>query len=356
MIGKGYLPVGSSAWKDENPNKLKLDWNEKSDLISKSIKEDINKFLDSKNASFYPDVNDDKLLLAISNYCQLSKENILITPGSDYAHEVLLKYIAKERGGRVLIFGPTYDNFRSASQTIVSETKIELLPLRDYNLVLDFDYSVADLVYFVSPNNPTGNTVKKDILSELLAKWPNTIFLIDEAYIDFNITESVSQLVNEYENIIISRTFSKAFSLAAFRIGYLISNPKMISELYRFTNVKHVNALAKIAAQSVLNNLDLLNEHVLEIKTNMNLVAAFLKKKCQGLIDTIEGKGNFILLEFDSPKRALNFVDILKTQSVYIRSLAHLNGYENYVRITIPSKDNLKIFFKVIENVNEIIR
>ena len=247
---KKYSPVKSAAWDDINSDKLKLDWNESDVGLPAELIQLIVDFCNGPHSSWYPTLNNSELLDSISSYCDISSDCIELVPSSDYGHEVILKWISKKTQGLgpILIIGPTYDNFRSTAESLLKEVVILDTKQKglDYHLPKSINYDFYRLVYLVSPNNPTGDVVDKEVLISLLRKHHNTVFVIDEAYIDFVYDASVVEFLNSFKNLIVTRTFSKAFGLAAFRIGYLCSNPDTREELGFYNNVKHVNAFAKI--------------------------------------------------------------------------------------------------------------
>lgn len=331
---KKYSPVDSLAWRDENANKLKLDWNESNSFLP-SIHGKILEFLSSPNITYYPDLDNDFILRKISEYSNLKKENVELTASSDYGHEIVLKYLSyKIPNLTCLILTPTYDNFRSTAETMLKEVITRDLGVDYYKNCLSMDFEEYDLVYLSNPNNPTTDFLEKHKLKEVLMKYPNTYFLVDEAYIDFDLHLSVQEFVQDLSNIIISRTFSKAFGLAAFRVGYLLSSEKVRLELSRFNNEKYVNSFAKIAVTESLENLGFLKDNIEKVAFNKIKIINHLEERKE-IKKVIYGGGNFILVECLNSEALWHE---LRENSIYVRSLSHLKGMENYLRITIPVK------------------
>lgn len=331
---KKYVPVGSTAWVDSNPNKLKLDWNE-GDLLVPEIKNGIIGFIESPNSTYYPNIDNSHLNSEIAKYCGCDLSNVELTASSDYAHEIVLKWLLnKNRDSSIVVFTPTYDNFRSTAETYFSKVHKVDLGIEDYKSVLEHDFSQYDLVYLSNPNNPTTDFLDYEKLEDALNKYSNKLFLVDEAYIDFDLDKSVKQLISKHSNIVISRTFSKAFGLAAFRIGYLVGSAALIAELQQFNNVKYVNAFAKIAALQCLYSLQTIRENIDVVKANKILLEQVFKSD-KKYTNVISGGGNFLLVECVSAQDVLSE---LSANSVYVRSLAHLKGMENWIRITVPSR------------------
>ena len=333
---KIYKPVESDAWANLDSFKLKLDWNE-SDYFLNKISDEILSFLNSSNISYYPNLDNSLLIEKVANYTNVTPDCIELTSGSDYAHEIILKYLGfLNRDSKVLIFYPTYDNFRSTAETIVSNIGIVNLELSKFSSLYDFDFSSSSLVYLSNPNNPTGDFLDIEKLNIVLDNNKDVLFVIDEAYIDFNISKSVVSLIEHQKNIIITRTFSKAFGLAGFRIGYILSSPILISSLSRFNNVKHLSSIAKIAASVTMDNISFFSEAIKRINFNKDILIKELKER-DYVKNVFNGGGNFVLVElFDCSE---NFYLKLKSNNVYIRRLNHLVSLENFVRITVPSNN-----------------
>ncbi len=336
---KRYKPVNSLAWDDNNQEKYKYDWNEADCLLPDLISTNISKFLSGNMSNWYPNINESKINELIANYNKCDSDQIMLTPGSDYAHEIILKYISKNTMGRCLIIGPTYDNFRASSESILNKTDILNFWMRENLLdgIVDENLDDFDLVYICSPNNPTGDLIPINILKKILNKYPKANILIDEAYIDFDLSSSVIELIKSHHNLIISRTFSKAWGLASFRVGYIVSNSTLISELGAFGNIKHVNQFAKIALDVVLNNNHYMLNYVSLVNKNKSLLEALLKEKVPNLLEVTSKKGNFVLLRFKSNSAQKEFYQKCVQNSFYVRSLSHLSGFENFIRLTVPT-------------------
>lgn len=327
-----YKPAKSSAWTDTNPDKLKLDWNEGNAFLE-SIKVRIDDFMSSGNVSYYPDLDESDLLFKLSKYTGVGLDQLLLVPGSDYGHEVILKYLRHNLAGNaVLIPTPTYDNFRSTAETLLNTVKCFNLGINNYSDWCKLSLSGFDALYISNPNNPSGDFIQRSELEVLLKRNRNKLVIVDEAYIDFDIEKSVADLVSIHENLVVSRTFSKAFGLAAFRVGYLVSHPSTMESLVLYSNIKHVNAFAKIAVNEVLESLTFFQNCNLIVKENRKEIFQKLITR-NDVKNCYAGGGNFILLELDN---AANFVHHLSSQSIYVRNLSHLEGLDNHVRLTIP--------------------
>ena len=127
------------------------------------------------------------------------------------------------------------------------------------------------LIYLANPNNPTGVMYSNDELAELLEAQPTSLVVVDEAYSEFAGTSAV-ELLQSYPNLVISRTFSKAYGMAGLRIGYLMSDERVVEDLRRVFNPKNVNALAQVGAIAALRDQSWLNWYLDEVNGSKALI------------------------------------------------------------------------------------
>jgi len=295
--------------------------------------------------NWYPDVSASALTEALAGYTGETTERILTFNGSDAALEyVCLAYV--EPGDRVVMVAPTYDNFRVYVQGVGGQVEFfhyqdPITPNLDELRSLPAD---AKLVYLVSPNNPTGTVYPVDVMRDLLEAHPKTLFVADEAYHEF-CGESLTGLTAEYPNLLVSRTFSKAFGLAGFRIGYVVAHESVISILNRIRVGKSVNALAQVAAVAALENVQDMKEYVADCRWG----AALLQKGLRELgLSTVTPTANFIIVRTPDPT---GLVETLRKERVYIRNLGHLPGLEGCVRVTIGAAEHCARFLDVLARV-----
>jgi histidinol-phosphate aminotransferase len=349
---KPYSLVSHKAWEIEDKEKvLKLDWNEATISPSPKVKQNIIKFLEKGNLNWYPDVNNKKLLNKLAKYNKLPVENILYFASSDSLHEYIVKAFINPED-KLIIVAPTYDNFRASAESVGANINF-------YFLDNDFKLNIKDfikflkkvnpkLVYLCNPNNPTGTMIEIEKVKHLIDNFKNTLFIIDEAYYEF-VGKSCKDLVLDYNNLIITRTFSKAFALASFRIGYVISSVSNINLLLKIRNPKNITTLSQIAAISALEDIEYMKAYVNEILQ----AKEFFRNELLKLNLKIYGDGgNFILIKLEKEiKRKL--ISFLETNNIFIRDYGHVKGMENYCRITIGTKDQMKI---VIEKMKEFFK
>ena len=350
---KPYKLASHKIWSvqpDEREGILKLDWNESTLPPSPKVSEAILELLQQPTFfHLYPTTNNEELLEALSQYLNLPKENIQYFASSDALHEYICKvYIAV--GDPVMIVGPSYDNFRLTCQANGAEVIF-------FNYSEDFSFdNVAfedyirekepAVVYICNPNNPTGNLHSREYVEHLLDEFPDTLFLIDEAYSEFAGT-SVKDLVLRYNNILISRTMSKAFALANFRVGYLIASKDNIQVVNKIRNPKNVSTIAQTAAIAALHDLDYMYDYVSQVQLGKNFFIEAVKHFPQ--IQIIPGFGNFLLCKFTSYEDKLGLLEYLAAHNVFVRDTMQSPLVRNCFRITIGTEEQMQRVVKTIE-------
>ena len=236
----------------------------------------------------------------------------------------------------MLILTPTYDNFRFSSEVFGAKTFSHKWENLD-SLAKHIELIKPKIQYICNPNNPTGHIMKLNQLEYLINKYKETIFVIDEAYWEFSSTISAASLVVDCENVIVTRTLSKAFGLAGLRFGYCCASKGIIDDLYNYTSPKQVQTLSQIIVQKVLSNTDYMHENLIEIKKNYLIILETLLKY-NFISSSTERNTNFIL--FKKKGATSNEIQhFFESNYISIRSLDHIDELKGQVRITIPASE-----------------
>jgi histidinol-phosphate aminotransferase len=218
-------------------------------------------------------------------------------------------------------------------------------PFGDHTYNFD-DIINNDVIYITNPNNPTGRIIEPVIIKNLLETYPNKLFIIDEAYYEFS-NKSCVNLINEFDNIIITRTFSKAFSLASIRLGYICSNEKNIIQINKIRNTKEVNTFAQTLGITALENINYIKDRVDIINKNKKLFINELKKLN---IEFIESMSNFILIRVNDSSFLINK---LMKKNILVRDRSSFIGLENCIRITIGEMEDMMTIINTIKTMYE---
>lgn len=330
---------------------LKLDWNEATVPPSPRVKERILKLFEEPCFfNLYPNICNEELFSLLSDYSGLPTENIQYFVGSDSLHEYICRVFIGA-GDTVLILGPSYDNFRLSCQACGADVVYS-----NYNSDFTFDENKFEsdisrtrpaLVYICNPNNPTGNVHQQMYIEHLLNKFSDTLFLIDEAYYEFS-GITCKALVTKYENILISRTMSKAFALANFRIGYLIASRDNVQIINRVRNQKNISTIAQAAACGALSDIQYMLRYVDEVHTAMAVFCDALKRYSDKF-SFFPSYGNFVLLCFNDYAHKMELLDYLAQNDVFIRDTTQADCVRNCLRVTIGTKEQMRLVSNIID-------
>lgn len=324
---------------------LRLDMNEGVSLLPEEIIVDITKKINSDYISTYPSYKNLKNLLA--KFDSVDTTNVCLTNGSDCA----IKYIFEtfvEPGNKVLITDPTfamypvYGNIYNAVINSVTYNDDLSFPFKKYIEAID---SETKLVVIVNPNNPTGSVLEIDKITVILekAKSNNAIVVIDEAYYLFY-PESMACLIAKYNNLIVTRTFSKVFGMAALRLGYILSNNKIINYICKIKPTFDVNGLAVLFAEQVLSSNCILDDMIAKSKKGKDFIC---KKFADKNITYIPGNANFILIELSS--HVDDILNELTSQKILVSGGFKQPFLKQYLRVTTASETIMDKFWTTFE-------
>lgn len=326
---------------EEKSRVLKLDWNETTFPPSPLVKKALKKAVDKNFLYFYSDVTSYNLRKKLTKYTRCGIKSIQVFNGSDAAlRDICMAFLNPK--DKVVIREPTYAQFRVFSDGVGAKY-IKFLAANPFDLGLEKFKKNLDLgvkmVYLANPNNPTGVLYPKFLIKMLLENYPKTLFVIDEAYYEFA-QKTVSSLVKKHKNIIITRTFSKAFGLAGLRIGYVLACPEIIKILNKIRNGKEVNLLGQIAASAALDDLKYMNGFVNEVlETKDWLVEELMSRD----IEVYNSPANFILIKH---KNINQLIDFFEKKKIMIRDRSYLPQLRSFARVTVGLRDQMNIFLK----------
>ncbi len=234
--------------------------------------------------------NENNLKNNIVKYFQniINTNNIILSNSGDINILSILRLFYKS-DLNITTFTPTYTQYYNIAYLINSNIKkipinfIKNINKKKIKNIIKNKLDNTNICFICNPNNPTGAIWSIDALLYLFNTYPNIIFIIDETYIDFsylfnNKIKSVVPFINKYSNIIIMRSFSKAFGLAGLRLSYICSNQKIIYNLYKIISQKDVIELSKLAGNIILNNLDFYRNQINSMFNEKYKLILYLKK------------------------------------------------------------------------------
>jgi histidinol-phosphate aminotransferase len=350
-----YKVASHKVWEVSDEKRktiLKLDWNEATMPPSPKVKERLKKLVEKDDVYFlYPSTNNDEILQRLSIYTKLPIDNLQYFASSDSLHEYLVRmYITL--GDPILVLGPTYDNFRLTSQAqgaIVHYYNYDSdFRLNEEGFVQSIHNLSPSLVYICNPNNPSGNLISKQFLKSIVQEFPDIIFLIDEAYFEFSGETMADEVVN-LPNLFVSRTFSKAFAIANFRAGYLISDVNNIQQVSKIRNPKNFTTFAQEAVIGVLSDVEYMMAYVQEVNATKDWFERELIK-----LDVVENvfdsKANFVLIKFIDFDTKMKIFNLLNEDNIFVRNLLHSELLINTLRVSIGTKPQMERVLETIKS------
>lgn len=349
-----YKVASHKVWEvnsSERSKILKLDWNEATIPPSPKVKERILQVIqDDSIYPLYPSTHNPEIITLLADYLKVEKSNVQYFASSDSAHEYLVRvYVAP--GDPVLVLGPTYDNFRLSCQTQGAQVYFQEYEDGFYWNRERFEQRIEEvnpsLIYICNPNNPSGTMVPIVDLTLMLSKYPDIVFLVDEAYAEFSGVSIVSE-VNKYNNLVVSRTFSKAFAMANFRAGYLVSCEENIMQISKIRNPKNVTTVTQEAVIGALMDIPYMNDYVKEVR----LARAQFTEAIQKLVfvkRVYESEGNFVLVEFSSPEVKNKVCEYLAENQIFVRNLTHSKMLDCTLRITIGTRIQMEHVMNILK-------
>ncbi|NLJ76821.1 MAG: histidinol-phosphate transaminase [Peptococcaceae bacterium] len=325
---------------------VKLDANENPHHFPQEVLEEIFKEINTKALCRYPDALAVRLRRCLSDYISVPPGNILVGNGSD---ELILNLmLAFTAGATYAVATPTFSMY-GVHGRIVSGKMVEVPRRNDFSIDVDGLIAAAStpevkIVVICSPNNPTGNATPPDEIEKILGQ-VNAIVVVDEAYNEFGGVSSVP-LLDSYENLVVLRTFSKAFGMAGLRVGYLLAGSGIINELLKVKQPYNLNVFSQVAACAVMCNLSPFKERVKNIlRERERLIAELTNIPGVRVFPT---QANFIMFRTTLP--ADKVYNGLLGQGVLIRNVdGHL--LPECLRVSVGTEEENNIFIEKLKKV-----
>jgi len=285
----------------------------------------------------YPDPYQLALKAKISQIKGIGQDHIFIGNGSDEPIDLLIRAFCNPAKDSVIITPPTYGMYEVSAS--VNDVKVVKVPLKkDYSLDLkSVLYAIepgVKLVFLCSPNNPTGNSIDKDDIIKIVKKVQGLV-VVDEAYIDFSSKASLIPEISQYNNLVILQTLSKAWGLAALRMGMLFAAPEIVDLLTRIKPPYNISGPTQELALQALNNLDHMKYMLHEINGQKDLLKSMLKT-LGGIQEVYPSDANFLLVKMDN---AHAIYAKLIERKIIVRDRSNVELCENSLRITVGTAE-----------------
>ena len=302
----------------------------------------------------YPDCQPFEVTQGMADYTGLTRDQVLVSRGSDEAIGLLIRTFC-EAGEGVVIAPPTYGMYEIAANT---NNALVHRARRNDDFTLSADAIAAaineapfkvKLVFIDSPANPLGILFDRDELTKLMGQYPEVLFVMDEAYIEYCPEATCVPLLGQYDNLVITRTLSKAFALAGIRCGFTLAHKDIIALMTKVIDPYPVpDPVAQIARQALAHGgVDLMKQRVaktLELREKLreNLQALPSVKRVH------PSEANFLLVEFENGPAV--FESMLK-KGIILRSFESKPGLENHIRITVGTPEELDEVMRVLTSM-----
>jgi histidinol-phosphate aminotransferase len=294
----------------------------------------------------YPSPEQRELRQKIAAFRGVDWENVFVGAGSDEIIDLLYRIFCRPGHDRVLITPPTFGMYQVAAQ--IHNIAVDEVPL-DSNFqprveaIIEQIRPQTKLLFLCSPNNPTGNLLDRSRIDQLIDHFSG-IVVIDEAYIDFSDQESYVSQVEEHPNLVVLQTMSKAFGLAAIRLGIAIAPPEIIRYLMKVKTPYNINQLTSQAALEGLEHTDRIAENIEAIKHERGRLRKALEQ-LPAVQHIYESEANFLLVKIEQAKEVHRK---LAVRNIIVRYRGDEPGCGNCLRITVGTKEENKMLVEAL--------
>ncbi len=294
----------------------------------------------------YPDPYQQDLKREIASIKNMPAENIFLGNGSDEVIDLAFRIFCEPGKDAALCFTPTYGMYEVAAS--INKVALLNLPLNDEFQIEEsllapyYEMDNLKIIIICSPNNPTGNLIIASTIENILQKFKG-IVLLDEAYIDFCATATFAQRLNEFPNLVICQTLSKAWAMAGLRIGIALMSEQLISIFNKVKPPYNISKLNQELAVQTLADVDSFKENIKKIANQKEMLLAEFKK-LDFILKVYPTDANFMLVEV---KDATHLYNYLINNRVVIRNRNTV--IKNCVRITIGTQAENEILLKSLK-------
>lgn len=340
----GLAPYQPGYQPGPHENNIKLNTNENPYPPSPAVVEALKDAIDGR-LRLYPSPDSGALRQKIAETYRVKKEQVFCGNGCDEIITMLFRTFI-DREDLVLLHYPTYTYYQTAAEINGSPYRyIETGP--DFRIDLErfFDHP-AKAAVIVNPNSPTGMLLPRPDLEVFIRSFPGLV-VVDETYIDFSGPgHSVCPLIEECGNLLVLRTFSKAFSLCGIRVGYAFGHPDLITELDKTRDSYNVSFLSQVAAASALDDLSYTEANIREIVTNRE----WLREALVALGFLVSPSGANFLFVYHPAWPAGELYQHLADRRIYVRHFSQ-RRIDNHLRISVGARGELETLVAALQEI-----
>jgi histidinol-phosphate aminotransferase len=286
----------------------------------------------------YPDPHQLKLKEAISIVKAIDREKIFLGNGSDECIDLLYRCFCNPGKDNVIICPPTYGMYEVSAN--ISDVEIRKAPLLNtFQLDLVHLENLTDedtkIIWICSPNNPTGNSMDREDVEMILNNY-NGLVVIDEAYINFSPQKSFLQELADYPNLVVLQTFSKAWGLAALRVGMAFASEEIIETLNRVKPPYNIGQATQELALKALEEVGQVNDMVIEL-VQMREALKGVFEKLPVIEKIYPSDANFLLIKVKGAKKLYNY---LLGKGIVVRDRSNVKLCDDCLRVTVGTEQD----------------
>lgn len=300
-------------------------------------------FLDANENPFnaplnrYPDPQQRKLKKRIADIKEVPADCIFLGNGSDEAIDLLIRAFCEPGKDNIVSIKPTYGMYKVCADINNVEYREVLLNKEfqpDADALLAASDSNSKILFLCSPNNPTSNSLNRDDMIRLIQQFKG-IVVVDEAYIDFSSSGSLSPLLSKYHNLVLLQTFSKAWGMAGIRLGFAFASVEITEVLTRIKYPYNINVLTQRTALEYLADVTRKDEWIRNILKQRTHLSNQLSRLPM-VKSILPSDANFLMVKFDNPREVFSY---LVCKKIIVRDRSKVSLCEGYLRITVGSEE-----------------
>ena len=301
----------------------------------------------------YPDPYQWKLKEAIRNVKGIEPEHIFLGNGSDECIDLLYRCFCNPGKDNIIICQPTYGMYEVSAN--INDIEIRKAPLLDdFQLDLIHLENLIDvntkIIWVCSPNNPTGNSIHHHDIEMMLNNF-NGLVVVDEAYINFARQNSFVALLTDYPNLVVLQTFSKAWGLAALRLGMAFASADIVTVMNNVKPPYNINQATQDMAMKAMEEVGQVNDMIKEIVAMRDaLVEVFAE--FHFVEKVFPSDANFLLVKI---KNARKVYEYLLTKGIVVRDRSNITLCEDCLRITIGTEKENTLLVDALLEMEEIV-
>ncbi len=310
-------------------------------------------FLDANENPFgdfnrYPDPYQKTLKTEISKIKNIETNKIFLGNGSDEVIDLLMRIFAEPKKDKILVFNPTYGMYEVSAN--INDVEVVSYPLNE-DFQIEFNEDLEEilkdenlkLVFVCSPNNPSGNLIARKSVLEILQKFKG-IVVVDEAYEDFSKEQSWISEIDNFPQLVVMQTFSKAWGMAGLRVGMAFAQPEILDLMNKVKPPYNISILNQKEVCNSLQNIEEFRENLNEILEQKSFIENELLK-FNFVKKIYPSDANFLLIKVENADQLYNY---LVDEKIIIRNRNKV--VENCVRITIGNQEENQKLLQSLEN------